>query len=188
MAIKSDARARKTALRIVGILGIVMLLCCTGTAWFTYSISEGLSTRMTELDTRVGATFPQGTVWRLEQLLTPAPERAMKRVFVVGFPEPVPEERHAEIVDEVWTMYCETFADGGIALEEIAVGVAGEGTPERAMEENIRHAGSVNEWIGNRYDVADAAERTGLPAPPDVDLLEWLGDSATVTVGEDGGE
>ena len=70
----------------------------------------------------------------------------------------------------------------------VTLRVAGEAKPERAMEENIRHAGSVNEWIGNRYDVADAAERTGLPAPPDVDLLEWLGDSATVTVGEDDGE
>ena len=66
----------------------------------------------------------------------------------------------------------------------IGIGTAASGDPD-TPDEVAPNAGYVNGWVDNRYPIAEAVERTGLPAPADIELLELLGNSARVNVGED---
>jgi len=185
MATKGDTKARKTALRIVGILGILVLLCCSGSVWFTYQISEGIGSAIGDLDARVGTELPEGTVWAVENRRSSSADEAT--ILVIGFPELPADAEHEAIVDHVWTIYTECFAMGGIALDEIAVGRRKPGqTPPK--DELIQHAGLVIEWDRNRYPVTKAVQRTGIPAPPDTQLLEWFADAANITPEQDEAE
>jgi hypothetical protein len=99
--------------------------------------------------------------------------------LVIGLPESDAPAEHPELVDRAWRIYCEAFEEGGIGVDEIALGRPADQQPRAGMNKVVPHAGSVNEWSGHRYPVAAAIARTGVAAPPEALAIEWFSDAVT---------
>jgi hypothetical protein len=187
MATKGDAATRKKALQIVRFLGILVLLCCVGGSFAAFRTWATVETRMRSLDAKIAQGFADGAVWRLEEFfpqLQQGPDSV--RVPVIGLPESATPDRHLELVDRAWRVSCEAFAEGGIGVDQIALGRPADDEPRNGRNKVAPHAGYVIEWSGSRYPVADAIARNGVAEPPEALAIEWLRD--TVTGGALGGD
>ena len=100
MAKSGGKKARKTALRIVALLGVFVLTCCVGVGLFGRSTYTGLQDGLATFDAGIGRDFPDGTVWRIDAVSSTADSAdapAKSLVLVFGVREELPVTESAEL-------------------------------------------------------------------------------------------
>lgn len=183
MSTDPDARTRRTALRIVAFLGVLVALSCLGAVVFFQSTLGEVQQGLAAFDANVRAAFPEGTVWQLCELTAAAESRAptdgVHLVLCVGLPEESSPTELGALQDTAWDAYLDAFPVGGLHLGSIAIGTAaGAGrNPE------FRLAGHVSDWEEARIGVPALEERTGRTAPPDLAVIRWFGNAVQVRDG-----
>jgi hypothetical protein len=184
MADTGDRKARRTALRIVIFLGVLVALSCLGGVAVFQGTLGDLKRGLEALDVEVAERFPQGTLWMLVEetaaMEQRAPTDAVHLVLVVGVPTDAPAGDIDAWRAEAWDAYCEAFAGGGLHLGSVAIGTAGAPQPHP----DLHSFGNATGWEETLEDVSSLEGRTGRPAPPDLAIVEWFGNS--IRIGEDG--
>ena len=180
MAKTGDTKTRRKALRIVAFLGVLVALTCLGTVTVFQATLGELRTGLITLDANVAERFPDGTVWALAEEASAMEQRAptdsVHLILTVGLPEDTVVDDPATLRADVWTAYCDAFAEGGIHLGSVAVGRAVKGVPHG----DFRSFGAVSGWEDGREDAASLVERTGRAAPDDLAIVAWFGNSLEI--------
>lgn len=171
-----ESKARRTAVRIVVFLGILLALTCLGAVTFFQSAFGDLERGLTGLDARVAAQLPDGAVWQMAELSAARdgapPTDGVHLVLVIGLPEHQPDaDTDAELRATAWEAYCDAFAPGGLRVGSVAVGRAGDLVPH----ELLRCCGDVTGWEDALEEVPSLVQRTGREAPRDLTVVEMFG-------------
>lgn len=172
----ANGEGSKTAKIVLGIVGGVLLLCilcCVGGYMLvpqeakglfgkTVTMARQMTTGVQAFDAGFREEMAPATRWQLGG----GGQEAVLLVGV-GAETELDDATAADLQDRAWQRYAKAFAEGGMPLTGIGVGRAGAGTagPQSAQ-------GHVTEWTKHVVDVDTLVERTGVPAPPEIEFFE----------------
>jgi hypothetical protein len=150
------------------VVGVLAAACCGG-LWFIGQKSQQAAKQFEELTAsaerlavRVQTDWGPGATLTVED--DPSdPDSALMIVIFGVDEEDLSPERVTELQDRAWKIYCEEFAESGGWAGKVAVGrTVG---PE-----------TVEGWRQNIVTTEELAQRTGIAAPPLIEILQWVED------------
>ncbi len=168
MAKEGKSSGAKIALIIAAIVVVLGIGCCVGGYFLSkdfIDFTKHMAKGSMALEANFATAVADDAVWEL------APQ-ANQMVFVIGL-KSVPEDA-AEIErlqDAGWTLYAESFAEGGMPLRGVAVGKA-----IRRAKGGKSHQGKASRWEENFATAETLEERTGISPPPVPGFMEKMMD------------